>query len=67
MPANRLYLIINNRHEITADTALRLGHYFHSGPELWLYVQMKYNLKLEEQKLEKDKLSLKTLELSHDY
>ena len=55
VPANRLYLIINNRREITADTALRLGHYFHTGPELWLFVQMKYNLKLAEEKWQVDK------------
>ena len=55
VPANRLYLIINNRREITADTALRLGHYFHTGPELWLFVQMKYNLKLAEEKWLDDK------------
>jgi len=50
IPANRLYLIINNRREITADTALRLGHYFHTGPELWLFVQMKYNLSQAQEK-----------------
>lgn len=63
IPANRLYLIINNRREITADTALRLGRYFHTGPELWLFVQMKYNLKQAQEKWEEDKTFVKKMAL----
>lgn len=55
IPANRLYLILNNRREITADTALRLGKYFNTGPEMWLFVQMKYNLKCAQEKWDIDK------------
>lgn len=44
VPPNRLYLIINGKRELTTDTALRLGKYFNTGPEMWLYLQMKYNI-----------------------
>ena len=66
IPANRLYLIINDKREVTADTALRLGHYFGTGPELWLYVQMKYNLKNAMEKWEKERLFVDTLEMSKE-
>ena len=42
IPPNRLYLIINDKRELTVDTAMRLGKYFGTGPELWLYIQMNY-------------------------
>ena len=63
IPANRLYLIINNKREITEDTALRLGHYFETGPELWLFVQMKYNLKLAKEKWDKEKIYIETIDM----
>ena len=63
IPPNRLYLIINNKRDITADTALRLGHYFDTGPELWMYVQMKYNLKKAREKWEKERLFVETFNL----
>ena len=65
IPANRLYLILNNRREITADTALRLGKYFNTGPELWLFVQMKYNLKCAQEKWTVDQKQVATLETAN--
>ncbi|MDA1354573.1 MAG: HigA family addiction module antitoxin [bacterium] len=44
VPANRLYQIINGDRELTTDTAVRLGHFFGTGPEMWLYLQMKSDL-----------------------
>ncbi len=45
VPANRINAIINGRREITADTAIRLGRYFKTGPEFWLNLQSLYNLR----------------------
>ena len=42
VPANRITEIINGRRRITGDTALRLGHWFGTGPELWLNLQSTY-------------------------
>ena len=45
VPANRIGAIINGQREITADTAIRLGKYFRTGPEFWLNLQTLYNLR----------------------
>ena len=44
VPPNRLYQILKNEREITIDTAFRLGSYFDTGPEMWLYLQMHYDI-----------------------
>ncbi len=36
VPVNRVTGIINGQRSITADTALRLGHWFGISPEFWL-------------------------------
>ncbi len=50
VPANRISQIINGKREITADTALRLGKYFGIEPEFWLNLQMRFNMKIAEEK-----------------
>lgn len=46
VPANRVTGIINGQRSVTADTALRLGHWFGSSPEFWLNLQTLYELRL---------------------
>ena len=46
VPVNRVTGIINGQRAITADTALRLGHWFGSSPEFWLNLQTIYELRL---------------------
>jgi antitoxin HigA-1 len=46
VPANRISGIVNGSRAITADTALRLGKYFGTSPELWLDLQSDYELRL---------------------
>ncbi len=50
VPNNRLYQIINGKRDITADTALRLGQFFGTGPEFWLNLQKSYELDIARQK-----------------
>ncbi len=45
LPVNRITQIINGQRAITADTALRLGHWFTTGPEVWLNLQQLYELR----------------------
>jgi addiction module HigA family antidote len=45
VPVNRITQIINGQRSITADTALRLGHWFGTGPEVWLNLQQLYELR----------------------
>lgn len=45
-PATRIGEIVRGRRSITADTALRLGRYFGTSPDLWLGLQAEYDLRL---------------------
>ncbi len=45
VPPNRIGAIVNGTRTITADTALRLGRYFGTSPELWLDLQSDYELR----------------------
>ncbi len=49
VPTNRITQILAGRRAITADTALRLGQWLGTGPELWLNLQKSYELRLAEQ------------------
>jgi addiction module HigA family antidote len=46
VPANRISQIIAGKRSISADTALRLGRWFGTGPGLWLNLQQAYDLDL---------------------
>lgn len=51
VPANRVSRIIAGKRNITADTALRLGQYFGTGPRLWLNLQQSFELDLAMQRI----------------
>ena len=44
VPAPRINAIVKGNRAITADTALRLGKYFGTGPEFWSNLQSNYDL-----------------------
>ena len=44
VPPNRISQIIHGKRDLTADTALQLGRFFGTGPELWLNLQKTYEL-----------------------
>ena len=46
VPVNRITGIINGQRSVTADTALRLCHWFGTSPEFWLNLQTLYELRL---------------------
>jgi addiction module HigA family antidote len=46
VPVNRITQIIKGKRAISADTALRLGHWFGTGPVIWLNLQLLYELRL---------------------
>jgi addiction module HigA family antidote len=48
IPQSRVSNILRGRTGITADTALRLGRWLGTGPELWLNMQKDYELRLAE-------------------
>jgi antitoxin HigA-1 len=49
--AYHIYLDFNTLRDITADTALRLGRWFGTGPQLWLNLQYAYDLDVAQQQL----------------
>ncbi|NJL91201.1 MAG: HigA family addiction module antidote protein [Coleofasciculaceae cyanobacterium SM2_1_6] len=51
IPPRHLSEIIHGKRRITADTALRLAHYFNMSPKFWLGLQMDYDLDTAEDKL----------------
>jgi addiction module HigA family antidote len=53
VPPRRINEIVHGKRRITADTALRLAHYFKMTPQFWLGLQMDYDLDIEEDKLSK--------------
>jgi len=50
VPPRRINEIIHGKRRITADTALRLAHYFEMSPQFWLGLQMDYDLDIEQDK-----------------
>jgi len=48
VPPNRITGIVNGTRSISADTALRLGHWFGTSAEFWLNLQKSYELRLAE-------------------
>ncbi len=44
VPANRVSDIIQERRNMTAETALRLAQFFGNSPEFWLRLQIKHDL-----------------------
>ncbi len=46
VPANRITQIIRGKRGITGDTALRLGRWFGTGPDIWINLQKNYELRL---------------------
>ena len=66
VPPRRINEIVHGKRRITADTALRLAHYFKMSPQFWLGLQMDYDLDIEEDKLsERLNKEVSTYELVH--
>jgi len=49
VPTNRVTQILRGERSITADTALRIGYYLGTGPELWINLQRAHDLRVAEQ------------------
>jgi addiction module HigA family antidote len=51
VPATRVGEILRGQRSITPDTALRLGRYFGTSPDLWLGLQVEYDLRVAQREL----------------
>ena len=54
VPTPRINAIVKGTRMITADTALRLGVYFGTGPEFWSNLQSNYDLCVAAAGIEKE-------------
>lgn len=54
VPASRISQIVAGKRSVSADTALRLGRFFGSGPQIWLNLQKAYELDLAQNALGRD-------------
>ncbi len=55
VPARRINEIVLEKRGVSADTALRLGRYFGTTPQLWINLQARYDLEIVRDAIE-DKL-----------
>lgn len=49
----RISQIVNGQRSITVDTAMRLARYFSMSAEVWLRLQVRYDLEVAEKQLSK--------------
>jgi antitoxin HigA-1 len=54
VPVNRVTEIMNGQRSVTADTAIRLGHWFGTSAEFWLNLQKLYELRLAQDEIGAD-------------
>ena len=47
----RISQIVNGKRAVTVDTAMRLARYFGTSPEVWLRLQIRYDLEIAQEKL----------------
>ena len=52
VPPIRISQIVRGRRAITANTALRLARYFSTSAEVWVGLQGRYDIELEEDQME---------------
>ena len=62
VPANRITQITAGKRGISADTALRIGKWFGTGPRIWMNLQQMYDLDLVSQELTETLKKIKTRE-----
>lgn len=54
VPSNRISQILAGKRSITADTALRIGKWFGTGPNIWLNLQQAYDIDIAKIEMGKD-------------
>jgi antitoxin HigA-1 len=51
VPARRINEIVHGERSVTADTALRLSHYFGMSENFWMNLQTRYDLEIQKDRL----------------
>lgn len=66
VPPRRINEIVHGTRAITADTALRLGHYFNVSARFWMNLQNRYDLDTREEDLQSDLANIQVFSLPAD-
>jgi addiction module HigA family antidote len=51
IPLSRVSLIVNGKRAVTADMALRLARYFGTSAQMWMNLQIAYDLDIAERRI----------------
>jgi addiction module HigA family antidote len=65
VPANRISQILRGERDITADTAMRLGHFFGTSAQFWMNLQSLYELRIAQRESGRAIRALPTLKSVH--
>lgn len=65
VPANRISQILSGERDITADTAMRLGHFFGTSAQFWMNLQSLYELRIAQRESGRAIRALPTLKSVH--
>ena len=65
VPAPRINAIVKETRSISADSALRLGVYFGTGPEFWTNLQSNYDLCVAAAVSNKELVSIPRFAMAH--
>jgi addiction module HigA family antidote len=67
VPANRITQILKGERDLSADTAMRLGHFFGMSAQFWLNLQSLYDLRIAEHQNGRAIKALPTLKAVHTH
>lgn len=65
VPPNRISQIVKGERDITADTAMRLGHFFGTSAQFWMNLQSLYDLRIAQKQSGGAIKALPTLKTIH--
>ena len=65
VPAPRINAIVKETRNISADSALRLGVYFGTGPEFWTNLQSNYDLCVAAEASNKELVNIPRFAMAH--
>ncbi len=65
VPPNRISQILKGERDITADTAMRLGHFFGTSAQFWMNLQSLYDLRIAQKQHGRAIDALPTLKTLH--
>ncbi len=66
IPVTRVGEIVNERRGISADTAVRLGIFFGTGPEFWMNLQSNYDLGMAMKKNKAEYSTIRSIAASNE-